>query len=80
MAETYAPDARYHSWTKRSGAMTKKNENPAKKDRSKSEDAKLDDALDHSFPASDPPSMIEPHPHLGDGKEKPPQTNRPLGR
>jgi hypothetical protein len=60
--------------------MTKKNENPAKKDCSKSEDAKLDDALDHSFPASDPPSMIEPHPHLGGGKEKPPQTNRPPGR
>ena len=60
--------------------MAKKLENFDKKDRSKSEDAKLDDALDHSFPASDPPSMIEPHPHKGGTKDKPSETNRPHGR
>ena len=60
--------------------MTNMNENPDKKDRSKSEEAKLDDALDDSFPASDPPSMTEPHSHVGGVKEKPPKSDTPPGR
>jgi hypothetical protein len=40
----------------------------AKKDRSKSEEEKLDQALDGTFPASDPPSMIDPARHVGSGK------------
>jgi hypothetical protein len=31
----------------------------------KSEDEKLDDALDDTFPASDPPAMTEPYRHVG---------------
>lgn len=60
--------------------MAKKNEKPAKKDISKNEDAKLDEALDESFPASDPPAITDPHSHLGGGKQKPSVTNRPPGR
>ena len=41
----------------------------AKKDTSLSQEDKLDDALDDSFPASDPPSMTDPHKHLGSGKK-----------
>jgi len=41
----------------------------AKKDTSISEDDKLDDALDHSFPASDPPSVTDPQQHLGSAKK-----------
>ena len=41
----------------------------AKKDRSKSEQQKLDDALDDTFPASDPPSQTDPTKHLGSGKK-----------
>ena len=37
-----------------------KQEKWQKKDTSKSEDSKLDDALEDSFPASDPPSQTEP--------------------
>ena len=50
--------------------MADKNEKSIKKDRSKTEDAKLDDALDDSFPASDPPSMTEPHSQVGGGRSK----------
>ena len=50
----------------------------AKKDTSISEEDKLDDALDDSFPASDPPSMTDPHRHLGSGKkEKGGETTQP---
>ena len=45
--------------------MAEKNELSKKKDRPKTEDAKLDDALDDSFPASDPPAMTEPLSHVG---------------
>jgi hypothetical protein len=31
-------------------------------DPEKSEDEALDEALEQSFPASDPPAMTEPHP------------------
>jgi hypothetical protein len=31
----------------------------------KESEADLDDALDNSFPASDPPSMVQPRTHLG---------------
>jgi hypothetical protein len=41
----------------------------AKKDNSLSEDEKLDDALDNTFPASDPPSMTEPIKHVGSSKK-----------
>ena len=34
-----------------------------------SEEDKLDDALDDSFPASDPPSQTDPLKHLGSGKK-----------
>jgi hypothetical protein len=39
------------------------------KNTSNSDEEKLDDALDDSFPASDPPSMTDPHKHLGSGKK-----------
>ena len=60
--------------------MAKKTENSDKKDLSKTEDEKLDDALDETFPASDPPSMTEPHSHVGGIKDKPAGTNAPRGR
>ena len=50
--------------------MADKNEKPIKQNRSKTEDAKLDDALDDSFPASDPPAMTEPVSHVGRGSSK----------
>jgi hypothetical protein len=34
-----------------------------------SEDDKLDDALDDSFPASDPPSQTDPLKYVGSGKK-----------
>jgi hypothetical protein len=37
-----------------------KQEKWQKKDTSKSEDSKLDDALEDSFPASDPPAQTDP--------------------
>ena len=38
----------------------------ARSDRTqKSSAGALDDALDDSFPASDPPSMTQPHTHVG---------------
>jgi len=40
----------------------KKNVHPQKKSH-------LDDALEDTFPASDPPAMTEPHKHLGSGKK-----------
>ena len=48
-----------------------KQEKWQKKDTSKSEDSKLDDALADSFPASDPPSQTEPL-SIG-GKSKTPE-------
>jgi len=50
----------------------------AKKDTSISEDDKLDDALDHSFPASDPPAATDPEVHLGSAKTKG-KANPPTG-
>lgn len=43
-----------------------------KKDTSKSEDDKLDEALADSFPASDPPSQTDPSSNIG-SKRKAPQ-------
>jgi hypothetical protein len=33
----------------------------------KTEDEKLDEALEHTFPASDPPAMTDPNVRVGDG-------------
>jgi hypothetical protein len=33
----------------------------------KTEDEKLDEALEHTFPASDPPAMTDPSTRVGDG-------------
>ena len=51
-------------------------ENPSKKDQSKKQETKLDDALGDSFPASDPPSMTDPTKHVGGGKHKPKSDTR----
>lgn len=51
--------------------MAKRIEAPSKKDQSKTQDSKLDDALDDTFPASDPPSMTDPTKHVGNGHGKP---------
>lgn len=50
--------------------MKAKMDKTPKKDRSKSEEDKLDDALDDTFPASDPPAMTQPHRHPGSGKQQ----------
>ncbi len=36
---------------------------PKKPDAAKQEDDRLEEALEDSFPASDPPSMTQPKPH-----------------
>ena len=41
----------------------------AKKHIHKHEKTQLDGELEDTFPASDPPSMTEPHRHLGSGKK-----------
>jgi hypothetical protein len=41
----------------------------AKRTKVLSDEDKLDDALDDSFPASDPPSQTDPLKHLGSGKK-----------
>ena len=41
----------------------------AKKNVHKHHKSQLDDALEDTFPASDPPAMTEPHRHLGSGKK-----------
>jgi hypothetical protein len=56
--------------------MADGNESPSKKDQSKKQEAKLDDALDNSFPASDPPSMTDPTKHVGGAKDKPQSDTR----
>ena len=59
-----------------------KQEKWQKKDTSKSEDSKLDDALEDSFPASDPPSQTEPLSIGGKSKtsEKQRERNKPASR
>jgi hypothetical protein len=56
--------------------MANKNENPSKTDHSKKQEAKLDDALDDTFPASDPPSMTDPTKHVGGAEDKPKSDTR----
>jgi hypothetical protein len=52
--------------------MARKTHKSSKESRSRdNQEAKLDDALDDSFPASDPPSMTDPAKHVGGGKGKP---------
>ncbi len=46
-----------------------------KKDTSKSDESKLDDALEDSFPASDPPAMSEPL-TVGGKRKAPEQKHR----
>ena len=43
---------------------------PEQKKKPKSTNDKLDDALDDSFPASDPPAMTEPVSHIGSDKDE----------
>jgi hypothetical protein len=57
-------------------AMARTIENTAKKDQSKDDDTKLDEALDDTFPASDPPSITDPTKHIGNGKGKPQSEQR----
>jgi hypothetical protein len=54
--------------------MADKHDTTEKKDTSKSEESKLDDALEDSFPASDPPAQTEPLSKVG-GKHKTGQTS-----
>ena len=56
--------------------MADGNENPSIKDESKKQETKLDDALDDSYPASDPPSMTNPTKHVGGAKGKPKSDTR----
>ena len=49
----------------------------AKKDRSKSEGEKLDEALGETFPASDPPSVTDPTKHVGSDKTDKNQEHKP---
>jgi hypothetical protein len=51
----------------------------AKKNVHKQEMSQLDDALENTFPASDPPAMTEPHRHLGSGKKTGPTDKNPGG-
>ena len=44
----------------------------AKKKMPQTTDEKLDDALDDSFPASDPPAMTEPKSRIGRAKKEMP--------
>jgi hypothetical protein len=55
-------------------AIMEKQEKWQKKDTSRSEDSKLDDALEDSFPASDPPAQTDPL-NIG-GKRKTQQQGR----
>jgi hypothetical protein len=59
--------------------MTDNREKWQKKDTSKSEDEKLDDALEHSFPASDPPAATDPMSKVG-SKRKPPAEGHEGGK
>jgi hypothetical protein len=60
--------------------MADKREKHPKNNVPKSEDQKLDKALEDSFPASDPPSVTDPQSHLGSSKQKPAAGNRNPGR
>jgi hypothetical protein len=60
--------------------MADKREKQPKNNVPKSEDQKLDKALEDSFPASDPPSVTDPQSHLGSSKVKPAASNRNPGR
>ena len=46
--------------------------NPKKPDPLKEQDDRLEEALEDSFPASDPPSMTQPKPHVDMPKAEPP--------
>lgn len=46
-------------------AEGEKREAPRKEDRNRAEDAELEEAIEESFPASDPPSMTQPETEIG---------------
>jgi hypothetical protein len=56
--------------------MADGHENPSIEDESKKQETKLDNALDDSYPASDPPSMTNPTKHVGGAKDKPKSDTR----
>jgi hypothetical protein len=56
--------------------MANRIETPSKNHPAKDKDEKLDQALDDTFPASDPPSMTDPTKHVGNGKGKPKSEQR----
>jgi hypothetical protein len=46
----------------------------------KTQDQKLDDALDQTFPASDPPAMTDPNVRVGGRKGQPTVQDSPASR
>lgn len=50
-----------------------------KKDTSRSDDDKLDEALEDSFPASDPPAQTEPTSKVGSRQKTPQHSPREHG-
>ena len=54
--------------------MTQQSKKP---DAAKQEDDRLEEALEESFPASDPPSMTQPKPHAEKPPADKPKTARP---
>ena len=54
--------------------MTQQSKKP---DVAKQEDDRLEEALEDSFPASDPPSMTQPKPHADKPRSKKPPADKP---
>ena len=48
-----------------------------KTDAAKHEDDRLEEALEESFPASDPPSMTQPKPHAEKPRAEKPPADKP---
>ena len=47
--------------------MNRSNDKNMRRKPAKTEDEKLDEALEHTFPASDPPAQTDPSTRVGDG-------------